>query len=100
VSAITEIWITFRLIHWLVVLTTEWEGYSDVLRSVESMSNEDYFLSLWISANHSLWPCYSPVEHLVRDSVYARLCGILSNNERGSMRSSTRYSQKLVLIRR
>jgi hypothetical protein len=54
-----KFWIKFRAIHWLMFLTTWWKGHSGLLISVESMSNKDYFLYLWISANHSLERCYS-----------------------------------------
>jgi hypothetical protein len=38
-----KFWINFRPIHWLMLLTTGWEGYSGVLISVESVSTKDYF---------------------------------------------------------
>jgi hypothetical protein len=44
----------------LMFLATGWEGHSDVFILVESMSNKNHFLYLWIYANHSLWRCYSP----------------------------------------
>jgi hypothetical protein len=38
-----KFWIKFLPIHCLMLLTTGWEGYSDVLMSVEGMLNKDYF---------------------------------------------------------
>jgi hypothetical protein len=42
-----------------MLLTTGWEGHSDVLTWVESVLDKDSFLYLWISVSHSLWRCYS-----------------------------------------
>jgi hypothetical protein len=48
-----KFWAKFRPIHWLTFLTTGWEGYSDLLISVESMSNQDYF-SLFMDFRESV----------------------------------------------